>query len=407
MFSNFSITGWRNRVNTILRQRLFPLLTVTVVILIFLTSCGNSRMRSQDRIFLDLSLDFVGEYQLKNTSFEDTPVGGISGIVYDLDGISSDTSGFHFLAVSDDSGEYAPPRFYHLKLDLSAPDSEVTSIKEVEIEKQTFLKNEDGEVFPQETIFAEGIGLSPRETIFIASAGKTDQNILPFVGEFELKTGKLLKKLPLPEQYLPTENDDEHLRGVQSELGFDTLTLDPESFSPGGFDPFRLFTAVESPLLQDRDPDGDVKLRMLHYVIADRGSFLVSENLYPLEPVSAVGDRNGLTELVALGKGGYFLSLERSVGESGYSDRIFQVFTGDATDTSRIASLTGELLQVQPMRKKLLLDLAEAGIQTGNLEGMSLGPRLPDGSKSLLVVSNDNFDPQVGTRFLLFRLLSS
>ena len=106
-------------------------------------------------------------------------------------------------------------------------------------------------------------------------------------------------------------------------------------------------------------------------------------------------------------KGGYFLSLERSVGESGYSDRIFQVFTGDATDTSRIASLSGELQKVQPMRKKLLLDFDNIRITAGNLEGMSLGPRLPDGSQSLLVVSDDNFNGEVGPRFLLFRLVSS
>ncbi|MGB3512621.1 MAG: esterase-like activity of phytase family protein [Microcoleaceae cyanobacterium] len=393
--------------NTALRDRLFRLLTVAIIILIFLTSCGDSRMRSQDRIFLDLSLDFLGEYQLTNSTFENKPVGGISAIIYDINSLSSDTSGFHFLAVSDDSGEYAPARFYHLKFDLNTADSEIISIKEISVEKQTFLKNEDGELFPEDAIFAEGISLSPRETVFIASAGKIDKNVLPFVGEFELKTGKLLRKLPLPEQYLPDESDSEQLRGVQSGLGFDTLTLDPESFSPGGFDPFRLFTAVESPLEQDRDRDGDVKLRMLHYVIADQSSFLVSENLYPLESMSEAGVRNGLTELVALGKGGYFLSLERSVGDSGYSDRIFQVFTGDATDTSRIASLSGDLQKVQPMRKKLLLDFEDIGITAGNLEGMSLGPRLPDGSQSLLVVNDNNFNGEVGTRFLLFRLQAS
>ncbi|MDJ0553839.1 MAG: esterase-like activity of phytase family protein [Microcoleaceae cyanobacterium MO_207.B10] len=398
MFSNFS-TSWRDR--------LFSLLSVAVLSLIFLTSCGDSRIKPQERIFLDLSLDFLGEYQLTNNNFEDTPVGGISGIIYDVNGVSSDIPGFHFLAVSDDSGEYAAPRFYNFKLDLSAADSEVTSIKEISVEQQTFLKNEDGELFPKNAIFAKGIGLSPRKTVFIASAGKIDENILPFVGEFELKTGKLLRKLPLPKQYLSNETDSELLQGVQNGLGFDALTLDRTSFSPDGFDPFRLFTAVESPLLQDRDADQDVKLRMLHYTIADRGSFLVSENLYPLESVSETTIKNGLTELVALGKGGYFLSLERSVGESGYSDRIFQVFTGDATDTSRIASLSGELQKVQPMRKKLLLDFDNIRITAGNLEGMSLGPRLPDGSQSLLVVSDDNFNGEVGTRFLLFRLVSS
>lgn len=38
-----------------------------------------------------------------------------------------------------------------------------------------------------------------------------------------------------------------------------------------------------------------------------------------------------------------------------------------------------------------------------NLEGMALGPRLQDGTKSLLLVSDNNFGAEA-TQFLLFRL---
>jgi len=48
------------------------------------------------------------------------------------------------------------------------------------------------------------------------------------------------------------------------------------------------------------------------------------------------------------------------------------------------------------------LDLPVAAID--NLEGMTLGPPLPDGSTSLWLLSEDNFDDDQTTQVWLFRL---
>lgn len=80
--------------------------------------------------------------------------------------------------------------------------------------------------------------------------------------------------------------------------------------------------------------------------------------------------------------------------------------SGGATDTSQIASLKGSLKGIRPIKKKLLLDLNELGIPLDNLQGMTLGPRLPDGTQSLLLVSDDNFNDEQVSQFLLFRLKS-
>jgi hypothetical protein len=106
-------------------------------------------------------------------------------------------------------------------------------------------------------------------------------------------------------------------------------------------------------------------------------------------------------------QGGHFLSLERSRDRLGFNARIFQMTTGGATDTSKIASLKGSLNGIRPIQKKLLLDLNELGIPLDNLQGMALGPRLPDGTQSLLLVSDDNFSDDQVTQFLLFRLKTS
>ena len=56
------------------------------------------------------------------------------------------------------------------------------------------------------------------------------------------------------------------------------------------------------------------------------------------------------------------------------------------------------------MKKTLLLDLRTLGIPLDNIEGMTLGPQLPDGRRSLVLVSDNNFAASQFTQFLLFAL---
>ena len=56
------------------------------------------------------------------------------------------------------------------------------------------------------------------------------------------------------------------------------------------------------------------------------------------------------------------------------------------------------------MEKSLLLDLRTLGLPLDNIEGMAIGPTLPDGRRSLILVSDDNFAATQFTQFLLFAL---
>jgi hypothetical protein len=84
--------------------------------------------------------------------------------------------------------------------------------------------------------------------------------------------------------------------------------------------------------------------------------------------------------------------------------KLFQMATGGANDTSTFDGFQGNIGGATPIYKERLLDLAELGIPLDNLEGMTLGPQLPDGTRSLLLVSDDNFSDLQVTQFLLFRL---
>ena len=375
-------------------------LLLSILMLTLLGACKPSI--PQDRMFLDISVDFLGEYKLKVDEFQDTSVGGLSAITYD-------TRNSHLYALADDRSNKAPARFYTLNLNLNQDESGEVNLDQVAIENVTFLRNSQGETYAPGSIDPEGIALSPEGTLYISSEGATSQGIPPFIGEFKLETGEKIDNLRLPQRYLTdTESETpESPRGIQNNLGFEALTI---KSSGGQSDPFRLFTAPESALAQDilpvdSDPEFTTRVRFLHYLIQPISSpILVAEHLYLLDKAPTGSVSNGLTELLAIDPEGFFLSLERTYGLLGFGAKIFQVSTVNVSDTSAIDSLSSDINGVKPLKKELLLDLNDLDIYLDNLEGMALIPRLPDGSQGLLLVSDNNFNPEQVTQFLLFRL---
>lgn len=382
--------------------QLAKLIAIAIALTTLLSACSLPRVSAQQRTFLDLSLEFLGEYQLPTQKFQDTTVGGLSAIAYDR---RSD----RFLALSDDKSVLAPARFYTLKIDLSD-----TGIQNIKVENVTTLKTQDGKTYPKNSIDPEGIAISPEQTAFISSEGLTSASIPTAIAEYDLQTGRLKQNFPIPQRYIPDAIGDKQQKGIANNLGLESLTINPTGSLPASGEPIRLFAATESALIQDRDPvqldrEGNpktqiTKCRLLHYLVSSGPPILISEHLYPLSPAPAGTAYHGLSELLAVDTGGHFLSLERSLGFFGFNIRIFQIATGAATDTSNILSLKGEIRAVEPVKKQLLLDLSEIGITLDNLEGMTIGPRFPDGSQSLILVSDNNFSDKQVTQFLLFRL---
>ena len=65
-------------------------------------------------------------------------------------------------------------------------------------------------------------------------------------------------------------------------------------------------------------------------------------------------------------------------------------------------SLAGLFGRIDPVGKTLLLNLDVLGRPLDNVEGMTFGPRLRDGRRTLLLVSDNNFAATQFTQFLLF-----
>ncbi|MEA5510461.1 esterase-like activity of phytase family protein [Crocosphaera sp. UHCC 0190] len=356
------------------------------------------QVRAEQRLFPSLSLEFLGEYQLPKQIFQETAVGGLSAITYNrqID---------RFYALSDDRSQKAPARFYTLKIDIAPTDDKPGKIQAVTVEDVTFLKSPSEKTYAPQTIDPEGIALSPRGTVFISSEGAINKDIAPLIGEFDLKTGQIQQQVPLPQKYLPAKQPDESPRGVENNLGFEPLTISATSTLKD--DPFRLFTATEASLKQDTadTPPVNIPVRLLHYVISPIGPpVLIAEHLYLLDETPKGALANGLTELLALPQEGTLLSLERTFGLFGHGAKLFQVVNSSASETSNIESFKEGIAGIKPLKKKLLLDLQELGIELDNLEGMTLGPRLKDGSQTLILISDDNFSPEQVTQLLLFQL---
>jgi 3-phytase len=222
-------------------------------------------------------------------------------------------------------------------------------------------------------------------------------------------------QLHVPEKF-HTPTTGPLIRGVRSNASLESLTLSP--------DERRLFTAVESPLVQDGEAASSKAgglVRVIEYQSTGRTFVPAREFAYPIDPLPAPPfvpgfQVTGLVELVSLG-GDDFLALERGYaeeaprGRSVNHIRIFRMTLRGASDVSSLDSLRGT--DVRTASKTLLLDLSTVrGLSPelsnlDNFEGMTFGPTLPDGSRTLLLVSDDNFNARQRTSFLWFRVVET
>ena len=331
--------------------------------------------------------NLIGEVKFSTgLKFESTEVGGLSGITYDA-------SKKVYYVISDDRSQKNQARFYTLKIDENPTQLKPGEVKFVGV---TTLLNEQDQPFPPLSLDPEGIALMGN-SVFIASEGDIERKINPFIRQFSL-TGKLLKTLPIPEKFLPNSQGDV---GVRNNLAFESLTVTP--------DQKYLFTATENALIQDGDVPTyktGTPCRILRYNLAnDRPE---KEFVYLTEPL--IGDTttsenfitNGLVDLVAISEN-HLLSLERGFSIlMGNTIRIFDIDLEKADDIQGIDSLKGRLSEVSPVQKRLLLDLQEVNLLLDNVEGLALGPRLADGRRLLVLVSDNNFNPLQFTQFLEF-----
>lgn len=265
---------------------------------------------------------------------------------------------------------------------------------------------------------SEGIALTRDGHMFVSSEGLPEltPRMAPAIVEYTRRVD-FVGAVPIPAKFLQPESGPLS-HGIRRNEGFESLTLSP--------DEQRLYTASETALAQDGDGatfTSGTTARMLEFV-SEGGRFVARREFpYALDPVPEVDFTprfmiNGLVELMSLG-GSEFLSMERGYAEEAGDGRratfirIYRMSIDGATDISTFDSIRGRA-GLTPVRKRLVLDVnrvkglpAELDVpEFDNFEGMCFGPSLADGSRTLLIVSDDNFNKRQRTWFLLFKIVN-
>ena len=151
--------------------------------------------------------------------------------------------------------------------------------------------------------------------------------------------------------------------------------------------------------------------RILRYNLAS--GRLDRENVYITDPIAeppvppTAFAVNGLVEVLPFNDT-FAFAMERSfsVGAPGTGNtiKLYWLSFGGADDVEGHDSIAGLLGDLRTVEKGLVLDLRTLGIPLDNVEGMTIGPDLPDGRRSLVLVSDNNFAANQFTQFLLFAL---
>jgi hypothetical protein len=316
-------------------------------------------------------LEFRGQAIVPTgTTFAGTTVGGLSSITYDR-------RHDRYLILSDDQSN---ARFYTARLGVR--DGRLSD-GDVRFTRVTTLLAPNGQPYPTAGLDPEGLVLTRDRQLILTSEGIPASGIDPFLRRYRLD-GSFAGELPLRRAFRVTPDGSS---GVRPNLGFEAAATDGRDF----------YTATENALFQD-GPAATIAngspSRLLRYDL--RQNRLERQWVYETDPVAeppvpaTAFSVNGIVELLPIGRD-RLISMERS-------------FSVGAPGTGNKIKLYTVSLRHGVAHKRLLLDLDDLGIPLDNVEGMTFGPRLHGGRRSLVLVSDNNFAAAQFTQFLLFAI---
>ena len=348
------------------------------------------------------SIKLLGQYDVPfNLNYNNTTVGGLSGIDYDA------VNNLYYF-ICDDRSAINPARFYTAKISITP-----TGIDTLYFTGVQNLLQPGGDHYPgslQDPIHTpdpEAIRYNPLlQQLTWSSEGerrftKTDTILQdPEVNIISLD-GKYVDAIKIPTM----------LRMQKDEAGpRQNGTLEGMTFANNYQS---LFLSMEEPLYEDGPRadtfDSNAFIRIMEYDVNSKIN--LRQFAYKLEPVaypalpSTAFKINGVPDILAIGNG-QLLIIERSFssGRLPCTIRLYIADYNKATDIKGVRSLKDNT-GFTPATKKLLLNMDELGIYTDNIEGVCFGPILPNGNKTLIFIADNNFNPLERTQVFVFEIL--
>ena len=380
-------------------KRMFAVIAVICTLLFgssAVTATGKINRKAQTVV----DVEFLGEVVVPTgTTFEGTEIGGLSSITFDA------KRGVYY-AISDDQGNREtedPVRYYDIEIDLLDGRLDAGDVTFLDV---TQLFDRKQKPFEPGGLDPEGIVLARSRFLFVSSEGNisTDPIIDPFIRRYTRK-GRPAGKLPIPTKYIPNGEDF----GVRQNLSFESLNLTPNQRY--------LVTAGEGALFQDGPAstfeDGSLT-RILIYDMKNRRP--IREFVYELAPWAEPSDIfgvNGIVEVLPIDNVNTMLVMERSFsvggqlgGGTGNVVVINEVSIDEATNVLHIDALyeDGAPIDFTPVSQRQIFAFDDLGLPIDNIEGMTFGPTLPDGRKTLVIVSDNNFNAGQFTQFIVLAL---
>lgn len=347
-------------------------------------------------------LKLISEYDLPhNLSFKGTTVGGLSGIDYDR------AQGLYYL-ICDDRSAINAARYYTARIFLNS--KKIDSVVFVDV---TTLKQKNGNPYPNSkqdpvhTPDPEAMRYNPvRKQMAWSSEGERilrDKDTVledPSITVMSVN-GKYIDTFPIPQnlRMQATENGPRKngvLEGMSFANGFRTL-----------------YVNVEEPLYEDGPRadtmENDPWIRIFKFNTKTKQN--TAQYAYKLDPVaypatpSTAFKVNGVPDILSAGND-RFIVLERSfsTGRLPCTIKIFLADLKGATDVSNNPSLLINRVK-KPVAKKLLLNMDSLGTYIDNIEGITFGPRLANGHRTLVLVADNNFEAFQKTQFFLFEVI--
>lgn len=367
-----------------------------------IVSCFTCAATAQKKEEKPGRLHLIGGYVLPhNQLFDGTTVGGLSGIDYDK-------KNDQYYLISDDRSALNPARFYQAKISFGAKKIDTVAITGVH-----FLLQPNGKTYPNSkqdpahTPDPESIRYDPvRNRLLWTSEGERIVREKDTVLENPAITivstdGEYIDSFPLPGNlYMHATESGPRQNGVLEGMSF-----------AGNYQ--TLYVNVEEPLYED-GPRADTvpNNAWIRIFCFDAGSKKnTAQYAYKLDPVAYPANPptafkiNGVPDILDAGNG-KLIVLERSfsTGRLPCTIKIFLADMNGAADISRNKSLIKNP-PVKPIAKQLLLNMDSLGMYVDNVEGVTFGPDLPNGHKTLVLVADNNFAIFEQTQFFVFELI--
>lgn len=306
-----------------------------------------------------------------NTALAQAPFGGISG----LERVNGDV----YIGLSDDRAERGPVRVYPLQL----PRTDTGGTGNALVAQPFELTDRQGAEYPKGSVDPEAIRLTRERGIVWTSEGDASKGIAPAVILAD-GHGRAQREMEIPDYHRPsTRPGDAAPMGIENNRAYEGLAV---VGGDGGADAERAAVLTEGPLRQDH------RNRLTFYDV--RTGRPTAEYAYQLDPADEGADARGATELLAVSDSS-FLVLERDyVPGKGTRAKLYRISVDGATNVLGTPTLSGT---ETPVTKETLMDFSPNGENPDNVEGMAWGPTLPDGRRSVLVATDDNFSPSQRT----------